>query len=222
MFRAIAYKEWLKIRWVWLILLVLSLAVAARMLLSLQQALAFRSPIVIWTLTVFQGYQYYGSLRYLPLAIGLAIGAAQFIPEVLSRRLTLSLHLPLRENRAILWMLAVGFLAASALVVATAALVVAIGFWYFPREIVVSALLNMAPWILAGCAGYFGLAALLVEPRWLQKALLLLMTAGFIDLLMEHVNNRAYTPLLPVLLVLAAGLSLAIVLSVRRFRRGVQ
>ncbi len=222
MFRAIAYKEWLKIRWVWFGLLIVCLAAAGNVLLSLQHLIRFTSAITVWTRVVFLGDQYYGSLRFLPLLVGLAIAGAQFVPEVLSWRLTLSLHLPMRENEMILRMLSVGYLAAVSLFLLVTVLVCLIGALYFPREIVVGALINVTPWVLAGSVGYFVLAAVIVEPRWIQKAILLLVGAGFVDLLLQSAPDRAFAPSLLIFLGLTAFLSILIVLAGHRFRRGVR
>lgn len=222
MFQAIAYKEWLKVRRVWAILLVLCLAALAGVLLSLQHEIRFSSAIAVWIKTVFMRFRYYESLRYLPLLIGLAIAAAQFVPEALSSRLMLSLHLPVRENTVVLWMLAVGYVGVAVLYLLLGSVVCLIGAVYYPREIVWSALLNVAPWLLAGSAGYFGLAAVLVEPRWIRKGILSLILAGFIDLMLQDADNRAFAPSLPLFLVLTAGLFTTIISTSDRFRRGIQ
>ncbi len=222
MFQAIAYKEWLKIRRVWTILLILSVVALAGFLLSLQHEIRSSSPMAVWAKTIFLRYRYYDSLIYLPLLIGLAIAAAQFIPETLSSRLMLSLHLPVRENTVVLWMLAVGYMGVVVLNLLLGSIVCLIGATYYPREIVWSALLNIAPWLLAGSAGYFGLAAVLVEPRWIHKGILSLVFAGYAHMMLGDAPNRAYVPSLPIFLILTTGLFLAIVCTADRFRRGVQ
>jgi hypothetical protein len=221
-FRAIAFKEWLKIRWAAFVLLAVSLVVLAETALSLRHDMQFNAPIAVWNAVVLLGYQYYGHLRYLPLAIGVVIAAAQFLPEAAQGRLALSLHLPLRENQMMLRMLAVGFGAVAAFVALLLVLMTSIGAVYFPWQILWTALLDMAPWSLAGCAAYLVVSAAIVEPRWVRRGVLLLACAGLADLLLAYTGSGSYAPALPFFLILAGCSSVAVLVSAHRFRRGVR
>ena len=54
---------------------------------------------------------YYNALiKYVPLLIGVCIGLSQYVPEVLDKRIKLTLHLPLRNTMALYTMLCYGFL----------------------------------------------------------------------------------------------------------------
>ncbi|MDE6368065.1 MAG: hypothetical protein K2K94_02370, partial [Muribaculaceae bacterium] len=50
------------------------------------------------------------TLTYIPLAIGLAVGIAQMVPEVSQKRLKLTLHLPFPQFRLVAMMLVTGLL----------------------------------------------------------------------------------------------------------------
>jgi hypothetical protein len=222
MFRAIMFKEWLKIRWVAAALLAISLILMGSIALTVNRDMTFNSPISVWSAVVFLGYQYYGSLRYLPLLIGLAIAAAQFVPESASGRLSLSLHLPMRENGIMLRMLATGAMVVAALLCLLLLLLWGISAWFFPWEISRAALLSATPWMLAGLAGYAALSAVIVEPRWFQRGFLLLVSAGYVETLFEPSAVGAYAPSIPFFIALGACLAIAVLLSAHRFRRGVR
>jgi hypothetical protein len=222
MFKAIVFKEWLKIRWAYAVAVIICLLMLGNIILNLNHDIKFNSPIAMWNAVVFLGHQYYEGLRYIPLFVGLMVAAAQFIPEMVTSRLKLSLHLPVRENSIVLQMLAVGLLAVAALLLVTIVLLSAISLFYFPSQILRSALLTTAPWFLAGLVGYLGLSAVIIEPRWVRRVFLLIISYGVIDSLLLAVNYETFILLLPSATVVAACFTLAIVFTGYRFRRGVR
>ena len=222
MFKAIVFKEWVKIRWAYGAAAVVCLLMLGNIVLNLNHDIKFNTPIAVWSAIVFQGYQYYGGLRFIPLFVGLMVAAAQFIPEMVTSRLKLSLHLPVRENSIVLQMLAVGLIAVAALLLVAVLLLSVISLYYFPTQILRSALFSSAPWFLAGLVGYLGLSAIIIEPRWVRRAFLLIVSYGVIDSLLLAVNYETFIPLLPSATLVAACFTLAIVFTGYRFRRGVR
>jgi len=49
----------------------------------------------------FKGYLFFSSFKFFPLGAGVVLGALQFLPETLNKRVRLVLHLPLGEERVI-------------------------------------------------------------------------------------------------------------------------
>jgi predicted membrane channel-forming protein YqfA (hemolysin III family) len=141
---------------------------------------------------------------------------------VVQSRLKLSLHLPLPENRVMLWMVFFGggTVAALLLVVLLALVIIALAF--FPVEVMRSMLLTMLPWSLAGLAGYFLAATIIVEPRWLRRVFYILLGYGFLDALVLNVAIEAYRSSLIWFVLLAAFTLPGILLSGFRFRKGVR
>ena len=222
MIRAIAYKEWLKIRWVTAAIFVACLTLMTVIALSVRRDFTFNSPMAVWNAICFLGYQYYAILKYAPLAIGAVIASAQFVPEVIASRLILSLHLPMRENGMMLRMLSVGFLVVTAFLLFLAAALWGISAYYFPWEITRGALSTAFPWFLAGWAGYLAIATIIVEPRWIQRGLLFLVAAGLVDLLMTDAATSAFLPSFHWIAGLTACLGIAILFTAHRFRRGLR
>jgi hypothetical protein len=222
MFKAIAYKEWLKIRWTFLAMVVVCVGITVNIALDLSHLMTMERPVNVWSYVIQMQYPFYGSLRYIPLLIGCAIAVAQLVPEVLQSRLKLSLHLPLRENQVLLWMVAYGgcMVAGLLLLELLASVVVALAF--FPREVMQSMVLTMAPWFLAGIVGYFITTAIVVEPRWLRRVFLILLGYMFLDALVLRVAIKAYSPSLVWFTLLTILAIPGIVLSGHRFRKGVR
>lgn len=222
MLKAIAYKEWLKIRWTYLAMVVVCVGMTVNIALDLSHLMTMERPTNVWSYVVLMQFPFYSSLRYIPLLVGCAIAVSQFVPEVVQSRLKLSLHLPLRENQVLLWMVAYGGLMVAGLLVLEMLAMMYIALAFFPSEVMQSMVLTMAPWFVAGLGGYFLTATIVVEPRWLRRVFFVILAYGFIDALVLNVAIKAYRPSLITFVVLTALTTIGVLLSGHRFRKGVR
>jgi hypothetical protein len=222
MFKAIAFKEWLKIRWAYLAMVLVCAGMTINAMLDVSHLMTMERPTNVWSYIILMQYPFYSAFRYIPLLVGIAVAVAQFVPEVLQSRLKLALHLPLKENKVLLWMVGYGAGMVAVLLVLTLVAMIGVTSRYFPAAVVVSMLWTMAPWFLAGVTGYFLTATLIVEPRWLRRVYLILLTYGLMDALVLRVAIEAYRPSLAGFLLLAALTTTGILLSGHRFRKGVR
>lgn len=222
MFKAIAFKEWLKIRWTFLAMVLVCAGMTVNMMLDLSHLMTMERPTNVWSYVILMQYPFYGGFRYVPLLAGVAIGVAQFVPEILQARLKLSLHLPLRENTVLLWKVGYGGGMVALLLMVTLAAAVLVANRFFPSEVSVSMVRTMLPWFLAGLAGYFSAATIVVEPRWLRRVFLILLAYGFLDALVLNVAIEAYRPSILIFVLLAALTTTGLLLSGHRFRKGVR
>jgi hypothetical protein len=222
MVRAIVFKEWLKIRWTYVAAVLLFAGVILNIALDIRRDMNFNAPMAVWSAVVFMGYQFYHLLCYVPLLIGIAVGVAQFVPEVLQSKLKLALHLPIRENSAMLQMVGVGLLAIVALFLVALLAVALITVHYFPVEVLSSVLITVAPWFLAGIGAYLVVATVITEPRWIQRVILILLGYGALSPLFVGGQYEAYRHSFYLFVLLIALWSTGIVLSGHRFRRGVR
>jgi len=218
--RAIFYKEWLKLR-SWLGLLLLgNVAVSAWVFLSIRHRFRTEHAEMIFYQVSQIGRLLHDDLRHVPLITGLALAAAQFAPEVAKRRLRLSFHLPIGLAPMILAHLAFG-LAALAVILAldAAALAAAVGT-FFPAAFVTDALVTALPWLLAGVAGYLGVALVFLEPQPVHRAVNAAVAAGVIWTLHLSTRHGAYAEAIWGHLLLVALMVPAVLLPVSRFRDG--
>lgn len=222
MLKAIAFKEWLKIRWTFLAMVVVCIGMTVNIALDLGHLMTMERPMNVWSYVILMQYPFYNSLRYIPLLVGCAIAVAQFMPEVIQSRLKLSLHLPLGENQVLLWMAGYGGCVVAGLLLLEMLAMVGVTLAYFPKEVMQSMVLTMAPWFLAGLGGYFLTAAIVVEPRWVRRVLLILLAYGFLDALVLRVAIKAYAPSFLWFVLLAVLTTIGVVLSGHRFRKGVR
>ncbi len=222
MFIALAYKEWLKTRWFLFGSLVIGLGVILTVLLKLGAFFEFNDASSFWNYVVFKEYLYYGNFKFVPLVIGLLIAGAQFVPEFSSYRLKLTLHLPVKENLLLFYMVGYGTFFLIILDLFFMLLLILISAHYFPSEIVWSMILTVLPWMLAGLGAYFFTSAALIEPLWPRRVLLALFGYGFVSQLLYSMGYLAYVKSLPVFATLVALQFTLIFLSGFRFKRGAR
>jgi len=220
MWKSVIYKEWLKIRWFLIGFTALGIIGVGYIFLKVQHDFAFMEGKNYWYNLLFLGVQYFGYFKFLPLAGALAIGIAQYFPETINKRIKLTFHLPLKENKVLMMMHAFG---ASSLLAAYSLLFLI--FWgfseiFFATEMVNDAVITIFPWFLAGLTTYFIVALVVLEPIWKYRAFYFLIGAFFTTFYLESVVTAGYGPANPILFVLTACLSIALIFSAYRFRKG--
>jgi len=220
MYKAIVYKEWLKIRWAYAAMFILSILIVTYIWLMLSKQMEFNDAKALWGVIIFRKYKFFNDLQYIPLLIGAVIGAAQYAPESSQSRLKLTLHLPVKENKILMQMLLTGFLLIAALYAVITIYLTAITSSYFPREIVYDMLTTIFPWMLGGSAAYFTCGAVFVEPVWSRRIVLLIFSIAFLSLLyIEGDHSFSSILLFTILTFLFPFWSL---LTGYHFKRGIQ
>ena len=220
MFKSIVYKELIKIRFIVLLALGLSLLALVNIFLKVRHDILFVDAANYWYSFLFRGFTYFGILKFFPFAIGLAIAIAQYFPETVNKRIKLTFHLPVSENGVLIKMHAFG-----AGTIAALFLVIILCFTigsaiFFPSNIIVDSLVTMAPWFIGGLATYFLVALVLLEPVWLYRALYAAVSAGFVALFYRGAVIGGFSPVLLPLAVLTLLLSCVVLFSGYRFRKG--
>jgi len=220
MYSALIYKEWLKIRWAFFGMTLLSLLAVTYIALNLAYYTEFMTAKGFWGNVILLGFPFYTEMKYLPVLTGIVIAVVQFAPETNASRLKLTLHLPVKENKLLLQMTSFGFMLLAALfIMLTMLLWIAIGK-YFPAEVVAFVLNIWFPWALAGIAGYFLTTAIIVEPVWARRLIMIPFVLGFVDLFFDIGNESAE---LNLFLIIFSLLTATLVLfSGYHFKRGIK
>jgi len=220
MWKSIVYKEWLKIRWFLLVYTFLGILCIGYLFLALKHSFAFTGGKMIWYMTLFQGHQFYNIFKYVPLAGGLTVAIAQYLPEAANKRLRLTFHLPLYENNVLMIMLAFGAGCLLATFLILGGLLAGTGSLYFPIQMIVDLVEMIAPWLLAGCAVYFIAAQIIVEPKPLCRLGYSLIGGFFLSIYFSSGSAGSYAYFYIELLVVTVSLSLTIMFSAYKFRKG--
>ena len=210
MLKAIIYKEWLKTRGVFLIGLLLSVCMAGFEILSMNRVGTVKGVEHIWQIMLMKDNMFVNHLTFIPLAVGVGVGLAQMLPEMVQKRFKLTLHLPYSQNRMVLAMLAVGLAEIVAVSVVTSVIVVV----YDMRV--------LSPWFVAGVVAYFFTAAVCIEGCRVQKVALSLLGVGVVSWLFAGDAPEAYNGVLLLFVVASLLCALLVYRSVYRFKEGLQ
>ena len=222
MLKAIIYKEWLKTRGVFLIGLLLSVCMAGFEILSMNRVGTVKGVEHIWQIMLMKDNMFVNHLTFIPLAVGVGVGLAQMLPEMVQKRIKLTLHLPYSQNRMVLAMLAVGLAEIVAVSVVTSVIVVVYDMRVLAPELVSRVVLTMSPWFVAGVVAYFFTAAVWIEGCRVQQVALSLLEVGVVSWLFAGDAPEAYNGVLLLFVVASLSCALLVYRSVYRFKEGLQ
>lgn len=219
--RSLLYKEWIKSRIATVVAFSAALLFLLYTLYNFHRALRVQDVAHLWGVMLERDAIFVERLRYIPMLLGFVIAIAQMVPEVLQKRLKLTLHLPLSDIRSTYYMLAYGtgfiLLFVLLLLVGT---IVSYGS-HLPVELLNRILYSLIPWCLGGFSSYFLVSWIVLEGNMRMRAVALLVSVGIQSLYFMDKVPEAYTP--SMLILLSAILLFTAVLplyAVYRFRRG--
>jgi len=221
MLRALFIKEWIKIRWILIGFFVVSLFSAAKLLLDIHHQIELMGAGNLWDILLFNNFNPYRWMEYVPLVTGISIALAQFIPEVQHKRIKLSFHLPVNENQMLMQLALMGnlflfIIFLSELLVALIGIAVVL-----PEKLTMDAFITLAPWFLGGITAYLLTIMVVFESTVLRRLLLILLAAAFITLFYQPATTGAYRPALPLLAILTLLTFFTHLYTAYRFRKGI-
>lgn len=219
------YKEWLKIRWSILASVVLGVAIVIYIFLNVDNGVRMNGGFN-YLMKVLYGIpqeNYYRTwIMYVPLLVALCVGLPQYIPEVLDKRIKLTLHLPINNTKALYHMVLFGFFSLIITYLVVFGLFFVLNNRYFPFEESMAVLLSMTPWLLGGIATYFMIAMIALEPNLLYQILYSIVTYYLVKQFFvgyEHADTRN---LIPILAVLAFTPCMGLLFTSDRFIKGLR
>ncbi|HEX9509290.1 MAG TPA: hypothetical protein VF939_02325 [Puia sp.] len=220
MWKSIIYKEWLKIRKPAIILFLAGILLIIGIYSGVRHDLILRDAELVWVKILIMNSVYFTILKFFPLIIGLLVGIAQFVPEIIDKRIKLTLHLPVNEETVVLKMIGFGVFSLFIVFGIMLLLFYSLGSYYFPYEIAGPSLVSILPWFMAGLASYFLVAFVIMEPIWKYRIFYIILGASFISLFFKGGIVGDYAPVLFSLLLLVVCSSIATLFSIYRFRKG--
>ena len=220
MYRAILYKEWIKIRWTFAGFAAIVFAISVYIFFDVRHSIEFSSAIRNWLYIINMKHIYYSALKYIPLLGGITIGVVQFVPEVIKKRMRLSFHLPVNRDISLLFMVLIGLATNLIIDMLLYICLLTIGFTFYPLEIVLSSLITSLPWLLAGLTGYLACVMIVTEQSWLYRVLYIITGYGFISLLHLERGYSEYAFSIWKYVVIVLLFSFTILFPGYRFRRG--
>ncbi len=220
MWKSIFYKEWLKIRLVYALSLFASIAAVFIIYSTVRHDLLVIPANEYVRRMLYEGLVYYSLIKFFPAAIGIIIGLAQFVPEVTEKRIKLTLHLPLNEEKAGLKMICFGIISLISLFGLQFLLLTLIGGYYFPEEVIRMMSLTLLIWFFSGFAAYFFVALITIEPLWKYRMFYIVIGGLFLNMFFLQTRAGSYRLVILYMLGLVLLSSISILYSLYRYRKG--
>lgn len=217
---AFFYKEWLKNRWFYMLSAIFSLLLCLYVTLNLHRLCNLRGAAHFWEAALTKDAIFIQLLHYMPLLLGIAAALVQFIPEMLQKRIKLTLHLPCNYFYSIGSMLLFGLcMLCCIFLLNLSALGIALRSIFAP-EIVSHILLTALPWYLSGLTAYVLCAWICLEPNWKRRVLNGIVSACILRIFFMSDTPEAYNRFLPILAVYTLLICTLPFISVERFKTG--
>ena len=222
MLRAIFYKEWLKLRLLWGLAVLVNAGLVTYLLLSLRSTLIASGVVETWATMIGRDVMMVNQLMYLPLVTGVVLALCQWLPEMQIKRIRLTLHLPLDYTASIGMMLLSSLCGLTLLFALDATVLALVEQAWLPRELVWRTFLTCLPWYIGGLLGYSVTSWCLLEPQWKMRCLDFLIGAPLVALCYLTAQPACYISMLPwLVLALLATVCLPFY-SIYRFKLGKQ
>lgn len=220
--KAIIFKEWIKTRMVFFIALVLALATAGYAMLMVNRLIELKGVEHLWLIMLLKDNTFIDIIKYVPVAVGIAVGVAQMAPEMSQKRLKLTLHLPYPQGRLLALMLATGASELLIIFVLQTAVVAMRYSFLLPAELVWRVMLTSLPWYLAGFAAYFFVTSICLEGTWRRRIIIGLLGVAALMIFFLQPTPEAYNGMSLLLVIVVILLSILSFGSVIRFKEGRQ
>ncbi len=223
MFKAIYYKEWIKCRNLLALALLVAVGLIAYTFLNTSYVVRNDGVMRLWLSVLQNGFSVIPKfVGQFCVVVGLALSALQFSSEMVNKRLKLTLHLPRREQHILVALYSFGVVAVSAIYLL---LIVVFGIGlavFYPSEIVLEGLLSLVPSMLAGYAGYFFVAWVVVEPIWRRKVAYGVAALGAMSVFQYSASAFAYASAIPALVAMCGAAIMTAFFAAFRFKDGAQ
>ena len=223
MFKSMIYKEWLKTWTAIACLMLMLIGFTSYDFLALAKNASLQGYGFLWSYAVGKYSILVDNLIYLPVICGLALAAAQFIPETYRKCLKLTLHLPMSQLRTVSIMQVYGLVVLLVFfIIQAASLGIFLGH-YLVADIVWRILFSLLTWYCAGLCAYIWAGAIILEPAWRMRIFETVLMLALLSTFYLSSQMMGYNcGILPLATVTTLAAFPLIHYSVRRFKDGVQ
>lgn len=223
MFKSMIYKEWLKTWTAIACLMLMLIGFTSYDFLALAKNASLQGYGFLWSYAVGKYSILVDNLIYLPVICGLALAAAQFIPETYRKCLKLTLHLPMSQLRTVSIMQGYGLVVLLVFfIIQAASLGIFLGH-YLVADIVWRILFSLLTWYCSGLCAYIWAGAIILEPAWRMRIFETVLMLALLSTFYLSSQMMGYScGILPMATVTTLAAFPLIHYSVRRFKDGVQ
>ncbi|WP_282125081.1 MULTISPECIES: hypothetical protein [Marinifilum] len=219
---ALLFKEWKKTKWFAIGAFAVGLALLTYIFLKLGRSFRMVGLEHLWDVIVNRDQFLFRDVKYFPLATGFCLALAQFVPEMIQKRIKLSLHLPLSNRKIVFSMLGFGLLALLSIFVLHLIVILTFSVFYFPMEIIESMVYTLLPWYVAGLTAYAFMSWICLEPTWKRRVFNALLMLASLQLCFLSDFPGAYSLVVLAILLIPFYVLPFGYFSVQRFKVGIQ
>lgn len=222
MTKAIFYKEWLKTRRVFWVSITVAVCFAVYAVMSMNRVSTLKGNDHIWLIMLLKDNTFVEVVKMVPLIIGISIGVAQMAPEMVQKRLKLTLHLPYPQMRLVALMLLTGVAELVAIFGLQMLIIVVYDMQILASELVGRVVMTSLPWYICGINAYMITTAICLEGTWRHRVLIALVGTGLLSFYFVQSAPEAYNSVIWLLSAVTIASSLLAFRSVNRFKEGRQ
>jgi len=220
--KALLFKEWLKTRRVFAVSLILAVAMASYTVLMMNRLIELKGVEHLWLIMLLRDNSFVDIIKYIPIIIGIAIGVSQMAPEIMQKRLKLTLHLPYPQDRLISLMLMTGIIELLVIFIIQIGIIAVYDSDILPRELVCRVILTTLPWYFAGFTAYLFTTSICLEGTWKRRVILGLLCVATLMIYYLQPALEAYNGMIIIMIIFFFLLSILSFGSVIRFKEGRQ
>ncbi|MCC8173800.1 MAG: hypothetical protein LIO65_05285 [Odoribacter sp.] len=217
----ILYKEWVKTKYPIIISGVICLFIVCRIFTSVLSDLDKMGSVYYYSSILNGKTIFFYAFKYLPFIVALLIGLFQYIPEVVEKRIKLSIHLPVNPLTIIYSMIIYGFVVFSIIIFLSLLLLTGLLSIKMPWEVLSPMILTIIPWILGGMTTYFLVAMLAFEPTWKYRIIFAISFYFLIKIYFSTYPIGNAVTIFPVLIIATLLSALGVLYTSHRFIKGL-
>ncbi len=221
MLKAVVFKEWLKIRWVFIGMLLINFLVIINTYFNVSNVLKVYSANVYLVKLITYEILFFDDLMYIPLLTGILISVFQFFPEINQKRLKLTFHLPVQESKMLFQMTSIGFISLLLIFLFDTFLLSLVSLNFFPDEVFKSMIITLLPWFFTGFCGYFLITMVFIEPNWTKRVVVTLIGIGLISLFYSGSGYAKFEQSWWMFMAISSLFGVIIYVSAYNFKRGI-
>lgn len=201
---------------------ILSVSAVVYVMLMIHRVVKIKGVEHLWEILLSRDTVFVETLTYIPLLMGILMSVVQFVPEMLQKRIKLTLHLPYNQRKMILLMLAFSVITLSLIFAAHIAFLWTYLHGILAQELTTRILITSLPWYVCGVLSYILTSWIILEPTWKKRILYFLLSAACIRIFFLSSVPESYNTFLPILITLTLSMLALPLLSVHRFKSGYQ
>ena len=220
--KALIFKEWVKTRMVFFISLALAVCVALYAVLMMKRLVELKGMDHLWLIMLLKDNTFIDIIKYVPLVVGVAVAVAQMAPEMVQKRLKLTLHLPYPQRRLISLMLMTGMVELFVIYLLQGLIIFIYDASIMPSEMSLRVMLTTLPWYFAGFTAYLFVTSICLEGTWGRRIVLALLAVAVLMIFFLQPVPEAYNAVIWLMILFVFLLTIFSFGSVVRFKEGRQ